>query len=63
MIYPSIKKYIEETIVSFDSIPDHRKEALAKLSGFISSKLKEGKQAEVIYIWTTWVYVPSRPHR
>jgi arsenate reductase len=52
MIFPSIKTYIEETIKSFDSIPEERKKVLENISQFITRKLKEGKKAELIYICT-----------
>lgn len=44
--------YIEETVKSFDTIPEQRRKVLANLSLFIAGKLKEGKKAELIYICT-----------
>ncbi|HSZ72975.1 MAG TPA: hypothetical protein VK750_09890 [Cytophagaceae bacterium] len=52
MLFPNVKKYIEETVFSFDQIPAERKKLLANISQYVSTRLHEGHTAELIYICT-----------
>lgn len=49
---PKIENYISETIKSFGSIPEERKEVLKKISEYVQKRINEGKTAELIYVCT-----------
>jgi arsenate reductase len=48
----ALKQYIEETVKSFDSIPEERKKILQQISEYVMKKMKQGKSAELIYVCT-----------
>lgn len=51
-MYEKIRKYTDELIHEFDLIPKDRKETLKKISKYISSKMSEKNQINLIYICT-----------
>jgi arsenate reductase (thioredoxin) len=48
----TIKKYCDQCVQEFVNIPAQRKELLGKISAYIASRKKAGKQANLIYICT-----------
>ena len=48
----SIKKYCDELITGFDTIAPERKVLLEKIAAYISSKQKENKAVNLVYICT-----------
>ena len=51
-MYPQITKYIKEAEKGFEAIPEERKFLLAKITKYVSDRLKANLKAELIYICT-----------
>ena len=51
-MYSKVSTYCNALTQSFDSIPAQRKEVLLKITGYIKSKLKEGRPVNLVYICT-----------
>ena len=51
-MYPSIKKYCDNLINAFETIPNERKENLEKISNYIQNKISQNKTAALIFICT-----------
>jgi len=51
-MFDSIRQYCELRIAEFPQIPEERRVLLSKVAGYVSQRIRSGKQADLIYICT-----------
>ncbi len=51
-MYPHVKKYLEELIPQFGTIPEERKASLKKIGSYVAEKQQQNKPVHLIYICT-----------